>query len=350
VLNQDFGSRDTRFIKLIAAIRRKLLELAGLDVADWTTVIVQGSGTFGVESVLGSALPNDGRLLVISNGAYGERMARIAACLRIEHQVFRTPEHTVPTDLEAITTLARNFGATAVAYVHSETTTGILNPLSVLTHLKTELGLTVILDAMSSFGGVYIPPDTFESIDFLVSSSNKCIQGIPGFAFVLARKTALQRCEGQARSVSLDLYDQWKGLETNGQFRFTPPTHVIAAFAQAIDELQEEGGITAREQRYRQNHQVVLSGYQSLGFRPYLASEVMGPIITSFHYPSSSNFTFEQFYAKLNERGMVIYPGKLSEAACFRIGHIGHLFPSDMEALVEATAEVCRELHLEPVA
>jgi 2-aminoethylphosphonate-pyruvate transaminase len=338
-----------RFIQLVQQVRTGLLELAGLD-ADWSSVLVQGSGTFGVESVLGSALPASGKLLVVSNGAYGERMAKIAAYLRIETQVLRYPEYTIPTDLDAISTAARNFGATAVAYVHSETTTGILNPLSVLTHLKTELGLTTILDAMSSFGGVYISPDTLKSIDYLVSSSNKCIQGIPGFSFVLAPKTALLRCAGQARSLSLDLFEQWKGLETNGQFRFTPPTHVIAAFAQAIEELKQEGGVVAREQRYRQNHEVVLSGYQRLGFRPYLAPEVMGPIITSFHYPSVPGFSFEQFYARLNERGMVIYPGKVSEAPCFRIGHIGHLFQSDMQAFVEATAEVCTELHLEPTA
>jgi 2-aminoethylphosphonate-pyruvate transaminase len=192
---------------------------------------------------------------------------------------------------------------------------------------------------MSSFGGTDIPVKDW-GIDYLVSSSNKCIEGVPGFSFVIARNSELQKCKGQSRTLSLDLYEQWRGLETNGQFRFTPPTLSIMAFRQALKELQDEGGVSAREARYKKNKAALDEGMKRLGFKTYLKPEIQGHIITSFLYPNNPAFDFERFYRQLSDRGFVIYPGKLSKANAFRIGNIGQIFPEDVKALVKAIEEI----------
>ena len=235
--------------------------------------------------------------------------------------------------------MSANPGITHVACIHSETTTGLFNPIDEIGAVIKKYGAVFIVDAMSSFGGVEMDMKELH-IDFLVSSSNKCIEGVPGFAFILAKRTELEKAKGQARSLSLDLYEQWAGLESNGQFRFTPPTLSIMAFRQALRELATEGGVKAREARYRANKKVLDEGMAALGFREYLDKSIQGHIITSFLYPEDPRFNFEDFYNKLNDRGFVIYPGKLSRANAFRIGNIGQIFPENVKALVDAIEEV----------
>jgi 2-aminoethylphosphonate-pyruvate transaminase len=181
----------------------------------------------------------------------------------------------------------------------------------------------------------------------LVSSANKCIEGVPGFSFVIARQEVLLETEGYARSVSLDLLAQLKGLETNGQFRFTPPTHALLAFAQALEELQAEGGVAGRGARYRHNYETLVAGMRKMGFREYLNPADQGYIITSFYYPTHPNFDFNQFYERLNDKGLVIYPGKVSNADCFRIGNIGRIFESDVRALLAAIRDTLTEMEIE---
>ena len=230
-----------------------------------------------------------------------------------------------------------------MAVVHCETTTGIFNPIKSIGQLVNKYGKTFIVDAMSSFGGV--PLDIHESrIDFLISSSNKCIEGVPGFSFVISNRDELKKAKGQARSLTMDLYAQWEGLEKNGQFRFTPPTHSIVAFHQALKELEEEGGVEARSNRYRKNYETLVNGMREMGFKEYLANDLQGWIITSFLYPENNSFDFEEFYSRLNTRNFIIYPGKLSEANCFRIGNIGQIFKEDVKGLLEAIAEVKAEM------
>lgn len=223
--------------------------------------------------------------------------------------------------------------------VHSETTTGLLNRINEVADVLKGRDITFIVDAMSSFGG--IPIDIEElGIDFLISSANKCIQGVPGFGFIIARKDKMLATKGNARSLSLDIYAQWETMEQGkGKWRFTSPTHVVRAFYQALQELKEEGGIAARHHRYEENHSVLVKGMRELGFTPLLSDDKQGCIITSFYYPSQK-FDFQDFYNNLKAKGYVIYPGKISEADTFRIGTIGDVYPSDIEELLSAIRTV----------
>ena len=347
----DVGSRDDDFIAVVREIRQQLLAVGGVsEVEGYAAVLMQGSGTFGIESVLSSAIPADGKLLLLVNGAYGERMAQIAARHRLPVEVLRWPEHQVTDPAAVQRRLEADPGLTHVALVHCETTTGILNPVEAIGRRARSAGRAFIVDAMSSFGGIPLSLPA-AGIDFLISSANKCVEGVPGFCFVLARKEKLEQCEGHARTVSLDLFEQWRGFERDGQFRFTPPTHALLAFAQALRELEAEGGVAGRAKRYQANHTALVAGMTALGFRPYLPPAQQSWIITAFHYPGDPAFRFAEFYRRLAERDLVIYPGKLGQVACFRIGNIGRLTAADIQALLDAVAVVLRSMKVRvPVA
>ena len=343
---QDLGSRDIEFIDLVKDIRSRLLEIGGVGDGGYEAIIMQGSGTFTLEAVVSSTVPPDGKLLVIINGAYGRRIAQIAEIHNIQTTTLEYPENRVP-DLDQIEkALETDAAITNVAVIHCETTTGLMNPVKDIGRIVQRFSRRLFVDAMSSFGAV--PMDLAEwGIDYLVSSANKCIEGVPGFGFTLARREALLQTEGNARSLSLDLLSQWKGLDQNGQFRFTPPTHALLAFRQALLELEAEGGVAGRAARYRANYETLIAGMQAIGFQEYLESEDRGYIITSFRYPPHPNFDFDEFYKRLNDRGYVIYPGKVSQADCFRIGSIGRIFESDVNDLLAALREVVPEMGIE---
>lgn len=343
---RDLGSRDFEFIELVEGIRRRLLKLGGVADGRYEAIIMQGSGTFGLEAVISSTVPPDGKLLVVINGAYGRRIAQIAEVLQIEITRLDYPEDRYPDPREIEATLIADDAIAHVAVVHCETTTGIINPVEEIGAIVSKSGRRYFVDAMSSFGAV--PLNLAEAeIDYLVASANKCIEGVPGFSFALARREALLETEGYARSLSFDLLAQWKGLEANGQFRFTPPTHALLAFHQALVELEQEGGVEARAARYRANYETLVAGMRAMGFQEYLDPEDQGYIITSFRYPLHPNFSFDTFYTRLNEKGYVIYPGKVSEADCFRIGSIGRIFPSDVRDLLAAIRDTLVEMHVD---
>ena len=335
----DAGSWHWEFNDLVARVRERLLALAGVTREDgWEVVPLQGSGTFGVEAVFQTCVPPDGKVAVLTNGAYGERIVQMLQHARIAHAVLRAPEDAPvdPAALEAL--LERDEAVTHVAVVHCETTTGILNPIEAVGRIARKHGKLHVVDAMSSFGAI---PIAFEAcgVDYLISSANKCVEGVPGFSFVFCRRRDLLACEGWARSLSLDLLGQLKGFEKNGQFRYTPPTHALLAFAQALDEMESEGGVEGRGARYRLNHETLLAGMRELGFRALLPASVQSHIITAFHTPTDPRFSFEGFYRRLSDRGFIIYPGKLTRVDTFRIGNIGHVFPSDLERLAHAIRE-----------
>jgi 2-aminoethylphosphonate-pyruvate transaminase len=343
---RDLGSRDVEFIELIRNIRHRLTALGGGSKRDHTAILMQGSGTFGLEAVVSSTIPSDGKLMVIINGAYGKRIAQISSMLGINTTTLTYPENRRPDLGEIEEMLTQDEAITDVALVHCETTTGILNPVEEIGEMVKRSSRRYLVDAMSSFGGV--PLDMAQSgIDYLVSSANKCLEGVPGFSFVLARKDSLLATEGRARSLSLDLRAQWRGLETEGQFRFTPPTHALIAFHQALVELEAEGGIEARAARYQANRETLLEGMREMGFKEYLKPEHQSHIITSFCYPSHPNFAFPEFYHRLSEKGYIIYPGKVSDADCFRIGHIGHIFETDVGNLLTAIGETLEQMEVE---
>lgn len=346
---RDLGSRDQEFIATVAAVRRRLVNLAGVTPDAYTAVLMQGSGTFAIESVIGSVIPPGGRLVVLVNGAYGERMVKIATRLGIDTIELCAPENS-PVAIDALDDLlASDESVTHVAVVHCETTTGIINPVDEVGAIVARYGGVLIVDAMSSFGAYPIELAGW-GIDFLISSSNKCIEGVPGFAFVLARTAALLTTAGYARSISLDLLAQFQGLEKDGQFRFTPPIQAILAFHQALVELEAEGGVVGRAARYRHNYELTVRGMVDLGFTVYLPEAHRGYIITAFFYPTDPNFSFHSFYTALSARGYVIYPGKLSHADCFRIGHIGRLDPTDVAGLISAVRDVLAEMNVQSMA
>ena len=340
----DAGSWHFEFNALVASKRERLLKIAGVSRDNgWETILLQGSGTFGVEAVFQTCVPPDGKVVVLANGAYGERMVQMLVHARIAHTVLRVPEDA-PLSISALKDcLASDPAITHVAVVHCETTTGILNPIEELGRVAKGADKTYIVDAMSSFGGM---PIDFEKcgIDFLISSPNKCLESVPGFCFVFCRRAVLLSCEGWPRSLSLDLLGQFKGFEKNGQFRFTPPTHSLLALNQALDELEQEGGISARNERYQQNHQTLVSGMKGLGFQSYLPPAIQSPFITAFRYPSDK-FDFQNFYHRLSEAGFIIYPGKLTNVDTFRIGTIGRIFPNDIKQLLAAIASVMQTLN-----
>ena len=328
---------DDYNLGVVQAIRRQLVQLA-TPAGGYTSVLLQGSGSYAVEAVLGSTIGADGKVLIINNGAYGARMIEMAQLMGIACHPYDCGEVARP-DVAAIEQILQSDPAIShIAMVHCETTTGMLNPIAEVAELARRYHKRYIVDAMSSFGGIPLDAAAL-GIDYLISSANKCIQGVPGFAFVIARQAELETCKGRSRSLSLDLYAQWRCMEDNhGKWRFTSPTHTVLAFAQALKELAEEGGVSARYQRYRRNQQRLVAGMRELGFRTLLDDGLHSPIITAFYSPDAANYRFQTFYQLLKERGFVIYPGKVSQSDCFRIGNIGEVYDADITALLAAVA------------
>lgn len=337
---QDWCTWDKDYNEgIVTPIRKELLSITGLSEDEYTSILLQGSGTYCVEATIGAAVGQDDKLLILANGAYGKRMAKIADYYHINYVLVSLHETELVTGEVARKALEENPDVTHLSMVHSETTTGLLNPIEEVAEVIKDKGITFIVDAMSSFGGIPIDVKGLD-IDFLVSSANKCIQGVPGFGFIIAKKDKLMATKGNARSLSLDIYDQWETMEKGGgKWRFTSPTHVVRAFHQAINELNEEGGINERYRRYQENHRVLVDGMRGLGFKTLLSDDAQGPIITSFLYPTK-DFDFSTFYLRLKEKGFVIYPGKISDADTFRIGNIGDIYPKDIEALIMAIKEI----------
>jgi len=346
-MQYDLGSRDIAFISLIKEVRSLTLGLADVKEDEYTMVPIQGSGTFGVEAAVSTAVPRNGALLVVANGAYGQRIEKMCKAQGINHKTLLYHDDTPPNPNDITKALNERKDITHVAMVHSETTSGIINDIHSIGKLVHKMGRLFIVDAMSSFGAI---PIDFKSahIDYLVTSANKCIQGVPGFAIIIARRSTLEAAKGNARVLSLDVWDQNRGLDGDGQFRFTPPTHPMLAFRQALRELEEEGGVLGRQKRYTQNHDIVDTGMTKMGFKPYLRPELRGCIISTYKYPNDPNWSFQQFYSALNDIDLVIYPGKVTNMDCFRIGHIGHLFPRDCERLLEGVRLVCQRLNINP--
>ncbi len=340
---RDLGSRDTEFVDIVKQIRKSLLKLAGDKNDEYEAIIMQGSGTFSVEAVLSSVTPPDGKWLVINNGAYCQRIIKIAEILKIPVVSLDYPENIQPNPEDVNSILSNDPSITHIACVHCETTSGIINPIKEIGSIVKKHNKRYFVDAMSSFGAVPINLSEF-GIDCIVSSANKCIEGVPGFAFVLIKRDALMEIKGYARSLSLDLFDQWRELETSGQFRFTPPIQVLLAFNQALIELENEGGIPARAERYKKNHELLVKGMRELGFKEYVKPEYQSYIITSFLYLDHPNFDFSRFYDSLSQRGYIVYSGKIADVDCFRIGHIGRIFESDVRNLLSAIKETLIEM------
>ncbi len=343
VMMQDFCTWDDDYHQIVTDIRQRLVRLAEGE-PDYTSVLLAGSGTYAVEATLGSVVGRSDKVLIVDNGAYGRRMVEMARYLHLAHVVVNVPETSPVTPEQIEQCFSQDASITHLALVHCETTTGLLNPAAAIGALANAHCKLFIVDAMSSFGGI---PLCVEDVgaDYLISSSNKCVQGVPGFAFVVARRSCLEKTRGTARSLSLDLYDQWREMESRGgKWRYTSPTHVVRAFQEALRELDDEGGVTARFHRYSDNQRQLVDGLADLGIQSLIERRYQSPIITSFLYPADARFTFEEFYRRMKERRFVLYPGKVSQAPTFRIGTIGHVFPEDIQRLVRCVSDVLDEM------
>lgn len=341
-MQHDFGSRDHHLIDVNARMRKRLVDIVHGE-GSHVCVPLQGSGTFVVEAMIATFLPRSGRILILVNGAYGQRISRICDYLGRDKVVLERPENSPIDPAEVDTALANDQAITHVAVIHCETTTGILNPIKEIANVTAKHGRCLLLDAMSSFGALEIDARDIP-FDAIVASSNKCLQGSPGLGFCVAREEALAQTKGNSHSLALDLYDQWKAMEGNGQWRFTPPVHTIVSFDQALNEFDAEGGVSGRGERYSENCRTLMEGMVKLGFAPLLPAELQAPIIVTFLTPSDPSFVFETFYDSLREKGYVIYPGKLTVADTFRIGCIGALGKEQIEGALAAIEQTLGEL------
>lgn len=335
---RDWGSWDGDFKTITARVRTRLLGLADAG-DDYTCVPIQGSGTFAVEAALGTLVPRVGKALVLANGAYGKRAAETMARIGRACEVYATAEDLPPDPAELDRILAADPAIGHVLLVHCETTSGILNPLEPVARVVAARGRTVILDAMSTFGALPIATAAL-GVGAVIASANKCLEGIPGVGFVVVRKDLLQAAAGNAHSLSLDLADQWAYMERTGQWRFTPPTHVVAALDKAIELHAEEGGTAARGARYAANHRAIVAGLRGLGIEPLIPDALQSPIIVTFRCPDDPRFAFQPFYDRLKAEGFIIYPGKMTAAETFRIGCIGQLTPAVMQEVAAAVGRV----------
>jgi 2-aminoethylphosphonate-pyruvate transaminase len=342
VMVHDWGSRDAAFLKINQEVLDRLPDIVN-GRGTHVTVPMQGSGTFAVEAMLTTFVPPNGKVLLLINGAYGQRAKKICDIARRAYAVHETAEDT-PPDLAAVgKMLQADKAITHVFAVQCETTSGILNPIVEIGALVPRHGRKLLIDAMSAFGA--LPLDAAKTqFDAVAASSNKCIEGVPGLGFVICRKAALAETKGNATTLVLDLHDQWQNFSKTGQYRFTPPIHVIVSFHQALTEFWAEGGQPGRGGRYAENGKILIEGMRKLGFTTLLPDRLQAPIIITFHMPKDPKFVFETFYDLLKERGYVIYPGKLTVADSFRIGCIGRLNADHMRGVLAAVAEVLSEL------
>jgi len=344
----DWGSWDARFNALTADVCRRLLALidSGDGGDDFVCVPLQGSGTFAVEAAIGTLLPRDGRLLVLANGAYGQRMARLTAVMGRAVQVLDFGETAAIDPARVADALAADAAITHVGVIQCETSTGILNPLPAVADVVERAGRRLVIDAMSGFGALPLSARTLR-FDAVIASSNKCLEGVPGMAYVLARESALAQAEGRAHSLSLDLHDQWRYLQKTGQWRYTPPTHVLAALAAALDQFDAEGGQPARLARYRDNCDALLAGLARLGLRSFLPAAIQAPIIVTMHAPPGPHWNFADFYQRVKARGVVLYPGKLTAVETFRVGCIGAIGRAEIGQAVDAIGHALDEMGLQ---
>jgi 2-aminoethylphosphonate-pyruvate transaminase len=340
---RDWGSWDDDFRAVTADIRRRLLAILGPAGTDFECVPMQGSGSFVVEAMLGTLVPPDGKALVLMNGAYGQRIARTLRVMGRAPVVLDKGDYLPPTPDEVDALLTEDATITHVVVVHCETSSGILNPIEAIADVVARHGRRLLVDAMSSFGALDLDPARIR-YDAVVASANKCLEGVPGFGWALVRRDALEAAAGNAHSLSLDLVDQWRHMEATGQWRFTPPTHVVVALAAALDAYEAEGGLTGRGARYQANRAALVEAMAAIGIRPFLDADVMSPIIVTFRCPDHPAFDFPTFYQAVKRRGFVLYPGKLTEAETFRVGCIGQVFPADVRAAVAAMADACAEM------
>jgi 2-aminoethylphosphonate-pyruvate transaminase len=345
---RDWGSWDASFNAVTARVRARLTAVVNGE-GTHVCVPMQGSGTFSVEAAVNTLVPRNGHLLVLINGAYGRRLARLTEMMGRRLTVFETAEDVPTTAADVARKLDADPSITHVGLIHCETSTGILNPLPEIAEAVAQRGRRLIIDAMSSFGAIPVDAGAV-SFDALIAASGKCIEGPPGMGFVFARRSALEQCAGNSTSLSLDLYDQWTYMEKTTQWRYTPPTHVVVALDAALEQYLAAGGQPARLARYAANCETLIAGMREMGFRPFLDARIQAPIIVTFHAPADPRYAFKAFYDKVRDKGFILYPGKLTQLETFRVGCIGAIGPEEMRHAVNAVRDALAELGVRQIA
>ncbi|MCB4456559.1 2-aminoethylphosphonate--pyruvate transaminase [Leisingera sp. McT4-56] len=340
---RDWGSWDDDFRAMTSDMRCRLLALLGEGAAEFDCVPMQGSGSFAVEAMLASFIPRGGKALVLANGAYGLRSAQTLQYLGRAYRLLDKGDYLPPRGQEVAQILADDPAITHVVAIHCETSSGILNPVEEISEAVYAAGRKLLIDSMSAFGAIELKPSQIR-YEAMVSSANKCIEGVPGFGFVIARKEELEAAKGNSHSLSLDVHAQWVHMEKTGQWRFTPPTHVVAAFLEALKAHEAEGGVEGRGARYTRNRDVMVAGMRELGFETLLQNRWLSPIIVTFFCPADRNFVFGRFYDLMKEKGFIIYPGKLTVVDSFRVGCIGQMDEHVMRQVVTAAKETLAEM------
>jgi 2-aminoethylphosphonate-pyruvate transaminase len=340
---KDWGSWDGDFRQMTQKMRDRLIQMLGKGNESFDCVPMQGSGSFSVEAMLGSFVPKTGKVLVLSNGAYGQRAAKTLNYLKRDCIVLDKGDYLPPRGEEVSQILSNDKDITHVVAVHCETSSGILNPIEEISTATYKAGRKLLVDSMSAFGAIPVEPDKIK-YEAIVSSANKCIEGVPGFGFILARKSALEAAKGNSHSLCLDLHDQWSHMNKTGQWRYTPPTHALAAFLVALEAHRKEGGVGGRGARYTKNRDTLVSGMRSIGFETLLSERWLSPIIVTFFCPKDSLFDFTQFYDLMKSQGFIIYPGKLTIVESFRIGCIGQMDDQTMLKVVDAANESLKKM------
>ena len=345
---RDWGSWDSSFNAVTARVRERLLAVIN-GAATHVCVPMQGSGTFSIEAAVNTLVPRSGHVLVLINGAYGKRMARLTSMMGRKLTVFETADDVPTTGADVARLLDADATITHVGLIHCETSTGIENPLADIAAVVAARKRSLIVDAMSSFGA--LPIDAAKiPFDALIAASGKCIEGPPGMGFVFVRKTVLEQCAGNSTSLSLDLHDQWVYMEKTTQWRFTPPTHIVVALDAALDQYRAQGGQPARLARYTANCETLVAGMKEMGFKAFLDPRIQAPIIVTFHAPADARYAFKAFYDKVRDKGFVLYPGKLTQLETFRVGCIGAIGPDEMRHAVNAVRDALRELGIRQIA
>ena len=341
----DICPREQKFGELMRSVADDLTAIAG-GGAEYASVLFGGSGTAAMDAVINSVIPPEKKILIINNGAYGERMVKIAQAYRIGYIELRFPWDELPDIGKIEAALQQDAEIAVVGMVHHETTTGLLNPIQDIGALVRQYNKLFVVDTISSFAG--IPLDIKAcNIDFMMSTSNKCLQGMAGIAFVICRIAELERIQSSPRrSFYLSLYDQYAYFERNLQMRFTPPVQTMYALRQAIDEFLAEG-MEQRYARYTRNWHVLRKGMQELGFRILTQPEQESHILITVEYPDSPAFDFDVLHDRLYERGITIYPGKTGKKDTFRLANMGAITEEDIQYFLGSLREILIELNIQ---
>ncbi len=330
----DMGSWDDDFNKVTSIIRSKVIKVVNGNKS-YTCVPLQGSGSFGIEAMIINFISKKDKILILINGSYGERIKKICDYHKIKNIPFVWKENEELDIKKLQKKLQSDKSIKNLAFVHCETSTGIINPINEVNNLCKKLNVNLFIDAMSTFGALTIDSNKIK-FKALVASSNKCIEGVPGISFCISRTNDLIKSKGNSDNLCMDLYDQWKYMKETGRWRYTPPTHVVIAFLQALKEFEKEGGLKKRYQKYKKNRDVLIKEMNNIGFKCLLEDRLQSPIIVTFISPKDKKFIFSKFYKFLKLNNFIIYPGKMTNIETFRIGCIGQIKPNDIKNLVKS--------------